>query len=231
MSKYEITDIAHPDNPRLHRIRALVDIPMYWVKAGDLGGYIEKEDNLSQYDNCWVSDNGCVADYGRVEGYGWVSGNGRVGGNGCVSGDGCVADNGCVSGNGCVGGNARVSGNGWVRDNGCVAGYGTVEGNGRVSDHGCVEDCGCVSGYGCVFGDAIINKPTDILTIAPLGSRNACLTILCNKTCTTDCFKGTIDEFLAAVKETHGDNKYAKQYQDTIDYAYKYFNWERGMSK
>ena len=231
MSKYEITDIAHPDNPRLHRIRALVDIPMYWVKAGDLGGYIEKEDNLSQYDNCWVSDNGCVADYGRVEGYGWVSGNGRVGGNGCVSGDGCVADNGCVSGNGCVGGNARVSGNGWVRDNGCVAGYGTVEGNGRVSDHGCVEDCGCVSGYGCVFGDAIINKPTDILTIAPLGSRNACLTILCNKTCTTGYFKGTIDEFLAAVKETHGDNKYAKQYQDTIDYAYKYFNWERGMSK
>ena len=58
MSKYEITDITHPGNPKLHRIRALVDIPMYGVKAGDLGGYIEKEDNLSQYDNCWVSGNG-----------------------------------------------------------------------------------------------------------------------------------------------------------------------------
>ena len=90
MGKYEITDIAHPDNPRLHRIRALVDIPMYGVKAGDLGGYIEKEDNLSQYSNCWVS------------------------GNGCVTGNGCVRDNGCVSGNGWVGGNARVSGNGWI---------------------------------------------------------------------------------------------------------------------
>ena len=195
MGKYEITDIAHPDNPRLHRIRALVDIPMYGVKAGDLGGYIEKEDNLSQYSNCWVS------------------------GNGCVTGNGCVKDNGCVSGNGCV------------RDNGCVSGNGRVSGNGCVADNGCVSGNGWVRDNGCVFGDAIINKPTDILTIAPLGSRNACLTILCNKTCTTDCFKGTIDEFLAAVKETHGDNKYAKQYQDTIDYAYKYFNWERGMSK
>ena len=136
-----------------------------------------------------------------VSGYGYVSGNGCVSGNGTVEGNGRVSDNGSVSGNGCVADNGCVSGNGWVRDNGCV------------------------------FGDAIINKPTDILTIAPLGSRNACLTILCNKTCTTDCFKGTIDEFLAAVKETHGDNKYAKQYQDTIDYAYKYFNWERGMSK
>ena len=26
MKKYEITDIAHPDNPKLHRIRALMDL-------------------------------------------------------------------------------------------------------------------------------------------------------------------------------------------------------------
>ena len=25
MKKYEITDIAHPDNPNLHRIRAVMD--------------------------------------------------------------------------------------------------------------------------------------------------------------------------------------------------------------
>lgn len=26
MKKYEITDIAHPDNPNLHRIRAVTDL-------------------------------------------------------------------------------------------------------------------------------------------------------------------------------------------------------------
>ena len=26
MKKYEITDIAHPDNPNLHRIRAVADL-------------------------------------------------------------------------------------------------------------------------------------------------------------------------------------------------------------
>ena len=39
MVKYEITDIAHPDNSSLHRIKALIDIPRYDIKAGDLGGY------------------------------------------------------------------------------------------------------------------------------------------------------------------------------------------------
>ena len=38
----------------LHRIQALVDF--LEVKAGDLGGWIEKEENLSQEGECWVYD-------------------------------------------------------------------------------------------------------------------------------------------------------------------------------
>lgn len=44
--KYEITDIAHPEYPWLHRIRALQDVGKD-VKKGDLGGYVESESNLS----------------------------------------------------------------------------------------------------------------------------------------------------------------------------------------
>ena len=44
--KYEITDIAHEKYPFLHRIRALRDIGTE-VKAGDLGGFVEHEGNLS----------------------------------------------------------------------------------------------------------------------------------------------------------------------------------------
>lgn len=44
--KYEITDIAHEKYPFLHRIRALRDIRP-GVRAGDLGGFVESEHNLS----------------------------------------------------------------------------------------------------------------------------------------------------------------------------------------
>ena len=160
MRKYEITGIQHPVNARLHRIKALIDILRWGVKAGDLGGYIQSENNLSQIGDCWVDGNGKVSDNGSVTGYGLVTDNGRV------------------------------------------------------------------TGYGKVFGDAVIKKPSDILTISSLGSRNDTITVLYNKTCATGGFQGTVDEFLAAVKETHRNNKYAKQYQDAIDYAYKYFGWE-----
>ena len=42
MKKYEITDITHPDNPKLHRIRALIGLTEN-IHAGDLGGFVETE--------------------------------------------------------------------------------------------------------------------------------------------------------------------------------------------
>ena len=45
-AKYEITDMAHEKYPFLHRIRALRDIGSE-VKAGNLGGFVESEGNLS----------------------------------------------------------------------------------------------------------------------------------------------------------------------------------------
>ena len=49
----------------LHRIRALRDIPRFGVKAGDLGGFVEAEDNLSQDGDAWVSGDAEV--YGNAE--------------------------------------------------------------------------------------------------------------------------------------------------------------------
>ena len=54
------------------------------VCKGELGGYIEKEDNLSQDGDAWVSGNAWV--YGDA----WVSGNARVYGNARVSGNAWV---------------------------------------------------------------------------------------------------------------------------------------------
>ena len=43
----------------LHRIQALRDFSN--VKKGDLGGWIEKEDNLSHDGTAWVRGNACVS--------------------------------------------------------------------------------------------------------------------------------------------------------------------------
>ena len=48
----------------LHQIRALIDFGN--VKAGDLGGGIESEKNLSQEGNCWVYGNALVYGNARV---------------------------------------------------------------------------------------------------------------------------------------------------------------------
>ena len=60
----------------LHRIRALKDFGD--VKAGELGGWIESERNLSQNGDCWIYDNAIVCEYARVFGDAKVCGDARV---------------------------------------------------------------------------------------------------------------------------------------------------------
>ena len=81
----------------LHRIRATADIAALGIVAGTLGGWIEKEANLSVSGNAWV--------YGNAQ----VSGDARVYGNAQVSGDARVYGNAQVYGDARVSGNARVS--------------------------------------------------------------------------------------------------------------------------
>jgi len=57
----------------LFRIQALKDFSN--VKKGDKGGWIEKEENLSQDGNCWVYGNGKVFGNGKVYGFGKVFSN------------------------------------------------------------------------------------------------------------------------------------------------------------
>lgn len=78
--KYELTDETVKINSViLHRIMALTDFGE--VNAGDLGGWVESERNLSHDGNAWVYDNAWV--YGNA----WVGGNARVCGNAWVDGN------------------------------------------------------------------------------------------------------------------------------------------------
>ena len=55
--KYKLLDKA--DNG-LHRIQAFVDIPIYRVSKGDIGGFVESEKNLSHHGNAWIAGNAKV---------------------------------------------------------------------------------------------------------------------------------------------------------------------------
>ena len=65
--KYQITDIAHNDYPFLHRIRALHAFGD--VAAGDIGGFVEGEYNLSfdPGDSAWIYDDAIAAGCAVIE--------------------------------------------------------------------------------------------------------------------------------------------------------------------
>ena len=85
--KFELieNDSIEINGHKLYRLRALIDFSD--VKAGDLGGYVEHENNLSQMNDCWIYDNARVFK------------NARVYGNACIFDDACVYDNANVFGN------------------------------------------------------------------------------------------------------------------------------------
>ena len=109
-TKYEFTGETKIVYGRtLRRIKAIVAIGAT-VAPGDIGGWIESENNLSVSGDAWVSGNACVFGNACVSGSACVYDNARVSGNARVSDDACVCGNACVSGDACVCGDARVSG-------------------------------------------------------------------------------------------------------------------------
>ena len=87
MKKFELTAefVTNVFGKKLFRIKALVAFGN--VEKGELGGFIEKEDNLSHDDNAWVFGNA------QISGNAQVSGNARVYGNAQISGNAWVYGN------------------------------------------------------------------------------------------------------------------------------------------
>ena len=198
MKKYELTSETKVFlGKTLYRIKALVQFGN--VNAGDLGGWIEKEENLSQSGNAWVSGDASV--YGNAE----------------VSGDASV------SGNAWVYGNASVSGNAWVYGNAEVSGDARVYGNARVSGDASVYGDAEVYGNARVYGNAEVCKIGAVFWIGAIGSRNRTTTFFRCKDgkiyVSCGCFLGDLEEFSDKVKQTHGDNEHGRVYMLAIEMA------------
>ena len=76
-NKYEFTEeTIEVSGKVLHRIKAIRDFG--GIKAGTLGGFIEKEENLSHEGNCWVFGSAKVYDNAKVCGNAKVFGDAEI---------------------------------------------------------------------------------------------------------------------------------------------------------
>ena len=154
--KFELTDETIDFRGRtLYRIRALKDFGD--VKKGDLGGFVEKESNLSQKDNCWICDDARVYGNATIYANAEIYGNARVYDNARVSGDAKVFDSAKVFNNAFVYGNAQVYDNARV--------YGDTD----IYDNARVYGNTLIYGDAQVFGRARVCDNTEIFDKAKIG--------------------------------------------------------------
>ncbi len=115
--KYELTNETKLLNLTmrkvvLHRIRAAKSFPD--VRKSTLGGWIEKESNLSQNGNSWIADNAMVFGDAVVCDDAIVRENAVVYDDATVKEDASVRGNAVVSGNSIIEGRAHISGDAWI---------------------------------------------------------------------------------------------------------------------
>ena len=92
----------------IYRIRALRDIPRFGVKAGDLGGWIQNEENLSQDFFCWIHRSSVVLGDARVVGNSYIGDDSLVHGEAVVTGN-CFVYESNIGGKSKIVGNSVVS--------------------------------------------------------------------------------------------------------------------------
>ena len=149
-NKYELTNETKKVNGYyLSRIKALKDIKRFEVRKGDLGGYIFKEDNLSQKGDCWVGEEAIVMHNARVEDNAFVNEDAYVGG------DTIVKDFAIVKGEAKVYGKSIIKNNAVVQDRAIVIGA-TIEDKSKVIQSATIREGVTLS------EDVVIGKGIDI---------------------------------------------------------------------
>jgi UDP-3-O-[3-hydroxymyristoyl] glucosamine N-acyltransferase len=136
------------------------------VKKGDIGGYIRKYNNLSQFGDCWVYENAMITDdaliseNAKIFGSSFISDNARITGNAKIYDCTKVYHNSYITGNTVIKGfvsissNAEISGNVIIKDFARVSGK--VSGNVEISENVIVCSNTVLSGNTKLFGSKLI---------------------------------------------------------------------------
>ena len=161
--KYEITDIAHPVYPELHRIRALRQVSGD-VPYGTLGGFVQSEANLSQdRDDSWLyNDSVCrdearVCDGARLYDQAMAQELALVSGSSTMYDNATACDNAIITG-GCIRNDALVCGDARIRENAATHIAPVVTGQSVVM--GDLSGGVAVYGRGFILPGQTVDNPT-----------------------------------------------------------------------
>ena len=229
MKKYKLTEETIIVNGRtLYRIEALRDFA--YIKKGNKGGFVEKENNLSQYGDSWVDDDAKVFGNAQVYGHASVRGNAEVYGHADICGDAQVYDEAKVYDYAEVYDNAEVLGNAEVYDNAKVFENAEVSFDAKVYDDAKVYEYAMVQGnakvYGnaeirtnaCIYGDAVIDSIGDYIVFKNFWSSGRSFTwTRSNDMWKVGCFYGTGEEL---IKKAYKDSEISgREYERIVKYV------------
>lgn len=207
MKKYEFTGETKKTgisgDITVRRIRAVVSFGE--IKAGEIGGWIEKEENLSQ------------------EGGAWICGDAEAYANARVFGNAEIRDNARVYGYAEICDNAEIFGNARVYGDAKVYDYAQIHGNAEICENAKVYGDAEIFGNAEVCGNAEILQTNHLLVIGPIGSRSTFTTFFRDKdneiSVRCGCFLGKVNRFLEKVQQTHGESRYALVYRAAAEVA------------
>ena len=206
-NKYELIP---SDKEGLYRIKALKDFND--VKKGDIGGYVESEKNLSQYDDCWIYDNAQVCDNAVVIGKAIVCGNARVYDNAQIYDNAVVMSKAKVCGNARVRNNAQVCDNVIVRDDARVCDNARIWGKARIGGNTVIQ------GNAIICGDAIISSDKDYIVFKNWWSSGRYFTwTRSNNMWKVGCFYGGGEELIA--KAYKDSEESGREYEKIVKYV------------
>ena len=205
--KYKITEETINVYGRiLHRIEALRDFND--VKKGDKGGFIEKEDNLSQNGNCWIYNDAKVCSLAKVYDNALIFGNAEVCDNAMVYGNAEIRGNAVVYGNAKVRGKAVVFDDAEVLDNAVVYDNAEIYGNARVF------------GNAEIGGDAKVESAADYIVFKNWWSSGRYFTwTRTNNMWKVGCFYGTGEQLIE--KAYNDSEKSGREYEKIVRYNKK----------
>ena len=148
--KYELTDETINIGHKLYRIKALKNFGN--VKKGDLGGFIQSENNLSQKGDCWVYHNA------KIQGNAMVCDNAQMYDNSLICGNAKMYDNSVICDNARIYGDAKMYDNAKLSQEMDLTGY--VECNIDLSKN-LIENIRCQTGLIPVNNKIIAYKQVD----------------------------------------------------------------------
>lgn len=168
-------ELADYQSGGLSRIRALRDIPMHGVRAGDYGGWVSSTHTSAGQPRiaptAWLGGDATLCgearllDHALVKGRAVIQGHAFVCEGAIVRGQATVADNARITGRACVQGTATIT------DHALIDGRAHIHGSARIGDHATITE------RAKVFGDAVVSDNAYIAGFAEIAARNHYLVI------------------------------------------------------